>query len=1048
MTDRSRIRVELWDTYEAAAGVRRAYLTPVIAGGGNLATRSVDGDDTLEVSVLAIPELVNAAGAGVDLVVRVDDPVQGITEWRVAQSTDTVGPGEGLITLRGRSVITELTDCGPVWEEDTSGTRRYNLGTLVELTPQQVWDEIIQPFLTATGRQFITRGTFGVTDLLTFECNRLTPRAILNLMAAETGAEFRLRRHALGVNLQLDFVPRLGANATVVRAEVGRNLRAIEQTGERQDYANTIVAHGDVPEGDTEPATIEDNVWEVYDVDGEEVYLRDPETHENPVTFEGQFARGGGTDDGPLYLERREAPGVAGSVSFVAAATTANNSVSTTTLNLPTHQAGDILVAFGFREFGSVPQITGTGSAAFVSLASQTQTGAASAVFVALATSSSMTAPLASSQSGFIVLSYRGTRSGGGVGTPAVRVGAVSTATIPALSMRDASGASWVGILAAQKTFLLGIEVPPAGFTNRADFGSGNSRLAAHDSAAGVTSFAGATVALPDANEWAAYALEILAPREALTRRVLKGRAPAGGIPYVEMPNASHGLQTGDLVSIRRTSASSPISELEAGDRLIGRPRVVGDLSLPGQRGERNWVRNARGAGITSGPTVYRGFNSTDGAVWIWEQDATHLPTGWTKAMTGSPNTATYSVTNLPPALVIKAGWVFKNRLNNHLRITQDVTVDGSGNATLTHEAAVGGTPRWDVPVIRYNAPEGRAVTSGNPTATGNWRDDSAGSSSAGTISVTGFPPGTVFQWPDTIQVQSTALRGTILNSGVVDGSGNATIRYTMNGGTASSYFTSTVVEIVPAEIELDAATGYAVGVPGVQLISGPPAAPSPLGTIRTPVVNVRGGAGSIIWASVPVQYWTPKLTVSGLNAAVSIIDATGPVESVIGWVWDALPSMEVQERIVRTMKAEAEIVGDRDLCVAFHPPGTNVDHRIAAFPGRISLTIGPDDSVPFTGSSFANRMLITGSRVLDRLSRDRIGYVVRFRDLAYFDEYTMEDERLTLGGAIRLVSRERGIDTEARVVQITTDLLDPGNSEIVLDTRPPKLTRLLAGLP
>jgi hypothetical protein len=124
-----------------------------------------------------------------------------------------------------------------------------------------------------------------------------------------------------------------------------------------------------------------------------------------------------------------------------------------------------------------------------------------------------------------------------------------------------------------------------------------------------------------------------------------------------------------------------------------------------------------------------------------------------------------------------------------------------------------------------------------------------------------------------------------------------------------------------------------------------------------------------------------------------------------------------------------------------------NYVHGLPLFVRWATLTIGPQPDVPFIIGSHANRLWLTGSRVAERLSRDRVGYVIRYRDLAYLDEYTLEDERLTLGGMIRLVSRERGIDTEARVVQIRTDLLDPDNSEIVLDTRPPKLTRLLAGL-
>jgi hypothetical protein len=840
MSRASKIGAELWSNYACAGGSRLAYLGPVIVGGENAISVAVEGDDSMSLSVPNTPEVQDAAAAGVDLVVRITDPVQGVSEWRIDQVTDAVGPDDGRVFLRGASPLAELTDCGPIWEEDTAGIRRYNLGTLVELTPEQIWDEVIQPFLTATGYTWVGKGTFNVTDLLTIECNRQTPRALLNTMAGETDGEFRLRRNG-ETGYLLDFVARLGASATVVRAEVGRNLRAIERTGERQDYANVVVAYGDVPTDGFEPATISDNVWEVWDVDAAKVYLRDPSTLENPVFFEGQFATGGGTDDGPLYLE------------------------------------------------------------------------------------------------------------------------------------------------------------------------------------------------LPDLT----------------TVRVVKGRAPVGLDAYVEMPSSGHGITIGQHVVFRRTSAGLPVTELEAGDRKIGRPLVKGDLQLAGLRGERNWSTNPTVAGGTK-QTVYHA-NPTSGVHWIFTRNADSLPTGWTSNPNAGSGTSTVSLNSLPPNLAIQAGWLISDRFGPMRRITTSVTADGSGNATVEFDTG----SSYPGP-FRHDWVPTRVQTVGKARFSSFWSDQTG--NDQGRVFLKELPVG--FRWEYGDRIARGTVGGTILNHGVVGGDGFATIFFTQNGEGSGNYFANDDVTITPVPVEdfrgiTSVMISPAVATVGVNTSSPPPQTQS----LSAPVVKVRvaSGVNTQIWGSARVQYFAVKRnativtgTPSGGDqytpAALSVVRSD--TNTILGYVWDSAFSLTAGNRRNVTLRAQAEISEPRDIELRILPPSTSApDHRLVLSYRWVTLTVGPQPDVPFVVGSHANRLWLTGSRVTERLSRDRVGYVIRYRDLAYLDEYEIADERLTLGGTIRLVSRERGIDTEARVVQIRTDLLDPDNSEIVLDTRPPKLTRLLAGL-
>lgn len=119
--------------------------------------------------------------------------------------------------------------------------------------------------------------------------------------------------------------------------------------------------------------------------------------------------------------------------------------------------------------------------------------------------------------------------------------------------------------------------------------------------------------------------------------------------------------------------------------------------------------------------------------------------------------------------------------------------------------------------------------------------------------------------------------------------------------------------------------------------------------------------------------------------------------------------------------------------------------HDPATFARWAQLTIGPDSRVPVVDGSHGTKLWQFAN---SRLEQAQLPYYIKcnIRDLADVDGYTLSEENITLGGNIHVVSSKLNLDTDVRVVSLLMDLVEPENTQVVLDTMPRVASARLSG--
>lgn len=186
-----------------------------------------------------------------------------------------------------------------------------------------------------------------------------------------------------------------------------------------------------------------------------------------------------------------------------------------TSANLPTHQAGDLIIAFAYRD-GSTAAPGIPTSPAWVPIDNPTganTTSAVTAYFVA--TSSSTTTGTWSNATAVIFVVYRGALTASPIGGHAVTGGSSTTVTYPALTMALSDASSWVIGLAGHRSIDTSIATPPAGMINVADRLDSVAEAVAHDTNGGISAWAATSVSVGGTSSgWRAHTVEIKARRD------------------------------------------------------------------------------------------------------------------------------------------------------------------------------------------------------------------------------------------------------------------------------------------------------------------------------------------------------------------------------------------------------------------------------------------------------------------------------------------------------------------------------------------------------
>lgn len=176
-----------------------------------------------------------------------------------------------------------------------------------------------------------------------------------------------------------------------------------------------------------------------------------------------------------------------------------------TSLTMPSHQIGDLLVMFVYRDGSTTSPAIPAGW--YVWGANNGANTNTSVGVYKVAKTASETSGTFTGATALEVHVYRGHGGYGAVG----ETGAASTTvTYPALTMQTTDGSSWVAGFAGHKSINTNVQNAPAGMTNRNTYLDATNEIAGHDTAGGATSWSNTDVSVGGTSSgWRARTVEI-----------------------------------------------------------------------------------------------------------------------------------------------------------------------------------------------------------------------------------------------------------------------------------------------------------------------------------------------------------------------------------------------------------------------------------------------------------------------------------------------------------------------------------------------------------
>lgn len=189
----------------------------------------------------------------------------------------------------------------------------------------------------------------------------------------------------------------------------------------------------------------------------------------------------------------------------------------TNTFTSPAHVAGDVFVAYGFRD-GS--NSTPTLPAGWTQLQTVVTNSAGSMFAYKVAVTNAETSGTWTNATGLIVNVYRGVDTTAPIGVSGVATAASSIVSYPAITLTNATGTSWVVGMAAHRSVDTSLETPPTGMTNRGDQLDATDELATHDTNGGVSSWSLQTVSVGGTSSgWGGVTAELVAASPLIYRQ-------------------------------------------------------------------------------------------------------------------------------------------------------------------------------------------------------------------------------------------------------------------------------------------------------------------------------------------------------------------------------------------------------------------------------------------------------------------------------------------------------------------------------------------------
>lgn len=191
-------------------------------------------------------------------------------------------------------------------------------------------------------------------------------------------------------------------------------------------------------------------------------------------------------------------------ITFVGA-----NSAASTSVSIPAHQTGDLLIILATRQSSSPPSLP----AGWTQIAApQTSSFFSMLIGYRVATSNSETSGTWSNAGTTSVSVYRGVDSADPIGASATSGNVNNTFSYPGLTLQVNSGSSWV--YRGLGYYNSGTRNALSGFTQRSDQTGGTNRGVVYDTNAGVSSLSSATQPNSAFTWWVTASIEILAGAE------------------------------------------------------------------------------------------------------------------------------------------------------------------------------------------------------------------------------------------------------------------------------------------------------------------------------------------------------------------------------------------------------------------------------------------------------------------------------------------------------------------------------------------------------
>lgn len=243
-------------------------------------------------------------------------------------------------------------------------------------------------------------------------------------------------------------------------------------------------------------------------------------------------------------------------ISYVSSGTGTNSIAS-----MPSHQAGDLLLFFAFRDGSTTAPSLPSGK---TNISSGSGSGVARAYRLGylIATGSSETSGTWTSATSLICHVYR--PSSGktiSVGGFAVNSGSSSSVNYPTITMQDSSGSSLVAGFAGATQNNGSLETAPSGMTNRSLVSDSTDEAAGHDTNGGVSSWSSTNSSVGWSLDYCSAVVEILDVTSEVT-------LTAGNSDQInELSSAAitqeHVLTTGNSAQVN-TSSAAAITQIHA----------------------------------------------------------------------------------------------------------------------------------------------------------------------------------------------------------------------------------------------------------------------------------------------------------------------------------------------------------------------------------------------------------------------------------------------------------------------------------------------------